>query len=224
MPISESMKKITLISASSTDQEASIRVLQTMNDILLPAKSIFFSDTQYNIPNIESIKISRLNSIIEYGHFIANELVDYIDTDFCFIVHHDGYVIDINNWTDEFLNYDFIGAPWPFNVMAWNEKYRLGNGGFCIRSTRMMKAYKKILQGKKYDVGEDIILCVMYRDRLEELGFSFAPIELAAQFSFEHQIPERTCKIEDCFGFHDFKTHPELKEKYKHENHIYFSI
>lgn len=224
MPLLESMKKVTLVSASSTDQEASIRVLKTMNDILLPAKSIFFSHAQHDIPSIESVQIPKLNSVIEYGHFIANDLVNYINTEFCFIIHHDGYVIDVNNWTDEFLNYDFIGAPWPFNVMAWDEKYRLGNGGFCIRSTRMMKAYKQLLQGRKYDIGEDIILCVMYRDKLEELGFNFASIKLASRFSFEHEIPERTCKIEECFGFHDFKIHSELKEKYKYENHLYFSI
>lgn len=41
------------------------------------------------------------------------ELGDYIETDFVMLVHYDGFIVHPELWRDEFLDYDYIGAPWP---------------------------------------------------------------------------------------------------------------
>jgi hypothetical protein len=35
------------------------------------------------------------------------------DTEFAILVHEDGFIVNPECWSDEFLKYDYIGAPWP---------------------------------------------------------------------------------------------------------------
>ncbi|SAL48353.1 hypothetical protein AWB74_02212 [Caballeronia arvi] len=35
----------------------------------------------------------------------------FIETEYALIVQDDGWILDIGNWSDEFLSYDYIGAP-----------------------------------------------------------------------------------------------------------------
>lgn len=37
-----------------------------------------------------------------------------ITTDFNIAVQADGFAVNLDAWDDDFLNYDYIGAPWPW--------------------------------------------------------------------------------------------------------------
>jgi tetratricopeptide (TPR) repeat protein len=108
------------------------------------------------------------------------------------VIQWDGYVVNPAAWTDAFLQYDYIGAPWGFH----NDAHRVGNGGFSLRSSRLLRALSDP------DISEtdpeDEMICRRYRPLLEErYGIRFAPEALAARFSFE------TTYFEDQpFGFH----------------------
>ena len=69
---------------------------------------------------------SKLTDIDCFNYKIVYELADYIDTDYVLLVHADGFVIHPESWRDEFLDYDYIGSPWPLpkNIYA----YRDGQG------------------------------------------------------------------------------------------------
>ncbi|MDE6636463.1 MAG: hypothetical protein K2K09_07675, partial [Lachnospiraceae bacterium] len=56
---------------------------------------------------------SKLTDIDCFNYKMVYELADYIDTDYVLLVHADGFVIHPESWRDEFLQYDYIGAPWP---------------------------------------------------------------------------------------------------------------
>ena len=56
---------------------------------------------------------SRLTDIDCFNYKMVYELGDYIQTDFALIVHYDGFVVHPESWRDEFLDYDYIGSPWP---------------------------------------------------------------------------------------------------------------
>ena len=71
---------------------------------------------------------------VERNHLLLKK---YIDTDFCLIIQGDGFVIHPENWTDEFLKYDYIGAPW--RNLAHYSFIRVGNGGFSLRSKKLLK-------------------------------------------------------------------------------------
>ena len=152
-----------------------------------------------NLPNnITWKKISPM-SLVDYNKFMIKNLHQYIDTDFCLIIQGDGFVIHPENWTDEFLKYDYIGAPW--RNLAHYSFIRVGNGGFCLRSKKFLNACKYI---QPSGFNEDHELCISYRNYFLNSGIKFAPVELAVKFSKEFDI-EIPITYEQCFGFHGNK-------------------
>jgi hypothetical protein len=143
------------------------------------------------------VETQRFDSIDTYSEFVLKCLWPFIGTEFILIVHWDGFVTSPGHWQDEFLAYDYLGAPW-----AWvTDEHRVGNGGFCIRSRRLLTACKdvKIRRLPEIPFGgiEDIVICRLYRNYLEDKGIRFAPVELAERFSYETgPLTQRP------FGFH----------------------
>ena len=88
-------------------------------------------------------------------------------------------------WTDDFLNYDYIGAPWVARALypGVDPRCRVGNGGFSLRSRRLQQVLQ--LAPVKYHHPEDVAICQVYRPALEALGMKFAPLEVARKFSVE---------------------------------------
>lgn len=144
----------------------------------------------------------------DYSKFMAYRLPDYITSDHVLIVHNDAYVLRPEKWDNEFLRYDYIGAPWPKDVHFTNERVnvRVGNGGFSLRSKRMLNILNELhLPFTDNGTGffhEDGILCVYYRKLLEDAGMRFAPVDVAAKFSLEKVCEESTYSP---FGFHNNK-------------------
>jgi len=151
----------------------------------------------------------------DYGHFIISGLADYVFTDFCITVHWDGYGINREHWTEEFLEYDYIGAPWPPHMTS-NAACRVGNGGFSLRSKRWLEAGRA---APAYaNEPEDVFCCRKYVNHYRGYGCKIAPIDLALRFSFENQIPEYPdWSIEKSFGFHGWFGDAS-RDKYKIEN------
>ena len=142
----------------------------------------------------------------DYSFWILKNLKDYIDTQYCLIQQWDSAVIDVSKWDNRFLEYDYIGAPWEMDG-----DYRVGNGGFSLRSKKTLEESAKIAQllpqGKFILGNEDYFICVTGRKYLESKGIKFAPIELARQFSVERPISGAPHDYNDLstyqsFGFH----------------------
>ena len=68
-------------------------------------------DTHFNFAEIKLFK-DNIGSVEDYNHFIIKELNDHINSEFCMIVQTDGHPIRPEAWEDEFLKYDYLGAPW----------------------------------------------------------------------------------------------------------------
>lgn len=153
--------------------------------------------------HVDVVTIRPIESTKDYSQFLLKEAADYITTEFALIIQHDGFILNPEAWTDDFLKYDYIGAPWLVEG-----KLVVGNGGFNIRSRRVFELTKqdsRIQIGdnkiEKYSENEDWLIGMIYRDLLEEAGIQFAPVELARRFSLEENV---VCgKVwSDQFGFH----------------------
>jgi hypothetical protein len=149
---------------------------------------------------------------IGYSRFMIEKLNDHVDTEHCLVVQADGFILDGARWRDEFLDHDYIGAPWP-EYLAFNgdgsgvlqmEKNRVGNGGFSLRSKKLLRA----IAGLQFDrlpyplKSEDILICHYLYDDMRALDISFAPVELAALFSIESTRQLYGQSFETVFGFH----------------------
>lgn len=119
-------------------------------------------------------------------------------------MHADGFVVHPEMWREEFLDYDYIGAPWPLPPEGDTTTYRDRDGNICrvgnsagIRSKRLMDFPKKagIPWEGEYAYGrmwyyEDGFICCKIRHLLEAEGMRIAPLSVAKYYSHEKMIPE----------------------------------
>ncbi len=148
--------------------------------------SKFLTDIKAYNPNFpfEIVKIPKISSKQEYSQFVIKELYKHIDTEFVLLIQHDGFVLDGECWDEDFLNYDYIGAPW-----LYIDGKNVGNGGFSLRSKKLLDILGKDDFIQATDP-EDQAICRLYRDYLERKhGIKFAPEEVADRFSFELREP-----------------------------------
>jgi hypothetical protein len=153
---------------------------------------IYFSDVDWAVRESIFIKVDKIKSGDEYSDFMLKGLLPYIETNHVMVVQYDGFIVNPDLWMDDFLSYDYIGAPWP----AFRD-YSVGNGGFSLRSRRLLEALQdKVIE--RHD-GEDATICRYFRSYLEvKYGIKFASPEIALQFSYESAFQP----VGGSFGFH----------------------
>jgi hypothetical protein len=197
-------------------------------------------------------------SYLEYNYFVLYGIEQLIETDFALIVQNDGFVLNGDNWQDEFFEYDYIGAPIPILFQfteneiiklgkgAWQEHFNAipsdcveaQNGGFSLRSKKLLGALRalgigwEVIAPNYFDHipleftyafhthHEDIYLCIMKRQVLEEYGIKFAPTRLAMQFAVEDFGVHQTYELDPSviFGIHTMNFFTAIGT-----NHVYMS-
>lgn len=171
---------------------------------------------------VKLITAIQCNTIDEWNHAIIFRLREFVDTNYCMLVHPDGFVVNPESWRPEFLDYDYIGAPWPMPTDNYSyrtpdgEIVRVGNS-VSIRSKRILNMpYEMEFAWRTYfgNTNEDGFLTCHNRRLLQQFGCRFAPIEVAKYFSRELEIPENQ-DVESPFAFHMHDTMPGRNEQYR---------
>jgi hypothetical protein len=219
------LPEVTIVSINGKDPEKSIAAIRHSSREIEFGRQLLITNRPVGIDGAEGIEVQvegGLNTLPDYNRFCLLELHDRIETEFCLIVQPDGFVVNPSLWSDFFLNYDYIGAPW--NHLRSMEALQLsghqpnffpypivGNGGFSLRSRRMLKLIAS-LNPETTLLAEDCVISVKRRRDLESAGIRFAPVRLAQQFSLEWHIDQFSV-IGNHFGFHGRFAHfePYLK-------------
>jgi len=152
---------------------------------------------------VSCVKVKPFESYEHAGIWLMRDFcrTEVFKTSHILSVHWDGFVLNEDAWTDEFLQYDWIGAAWPDGVV--------GNGGFHIRSKRFNAAVAELNLPPTLEAcfPDDALCCryeyrgkTAYRALLESKGIRFAPPELARRFSVENE------RYAGSFGFHGVHT------------------
>lgn len=194
------LRDITLVAIGSTKIQQTLSAIDICLNTAVFAEILFFSD----IKNAYQIPVPRMNSIKDYDNFVIYDLPSYIKSKFCLTIHWDGFIVNPKSWTDEFLEYDYIGAPWPWM------NFVCGNGGFCLKSKKFLVTQEKIVPQNRIriDRPDDVFLCIDNRQQFEKLGCKYAPRHIAQQFSTEYGGYHNY----QSFGFHDFRPNPQFKK------------
>ncbi len=153
------------------------------------------------------LPIRPLSSVQDYNQYVLNALPDWIRTSHALIFQWDGFVLNPSKWLPDFLDCAYVGAPWP--EMYARPDRRVGNGGFSLRTLRLMRAIQKM---GPWDgtVAEDRVIAIKCAEALEQkFGFRFASPDMARQFSVEHlTLPhfsdDPNVPVSPTFGFHGF--------------------
>ena len=162
-------------------------------------------------------QVNPLTNIDEYNEYIMYHMYKHVNMEFALIVQDHAFILNPDAWTDEFLDYDYIGAPWPYRdrayVTPFDEHVRVGNGGFSLRSKKLMEVPTKVdvpfhvANNSDFyrmfgcvNTNEDGNICVHNKHIFEEQGCKIAPLELAKYFSYESPVPENQGILP--FGYH----------------------
>jgi hypothetical protein len=122
-------------------------------------------------------------------------IAPHMRTSHALCIQWDSWIVDPTMWRDEYLDFDYIGAPWWYK-----DGMNVGNGGFCLRSTKLMRfVHKHRAELPCVTSSDDDLYCRKYRPTLEAAGFVWANEKLAYNFAFECVRPDVTAKH---FGFH----------------------
>ena len=131
-------------------------------------------------------------------HWELGRFADYFDTSHALICTHDGFIANPYLWDDSWLEYDMVGAPWP---AFWNVGHRVGNTGFTLQSQKFLQMAAKAEALWKGEAG-DVFLCRTMEQGFRDNGIKYAPVNVAAAFSWEHYVEENTAGPDRSFGFH----------------------
>ena len=140
---------------------------------------------------------ANVRSAHDYNNLLTSESFWKPLTEFekVLIFQHDSGLL--RKGIDEFLEYDYVGAPW-FKGAPWARKDRAGgNGGLSLRCPKKSLA---LIQEFPYDSrygNED----VYFTHHLEKVGGIVAPYEVCKRFSVETEYQVGT------LGYHAIDKH-----------------
>ena len=203
---------VTLLAITSTEMdEAQISMRISLHNIkFAKSRLLCSSPPKKKYPDIEYVSIEPLKSVDMYNRIVFQDLHKYFETSHCLIVQADSFVVNSDLWKDEFLKYDYIGGPWPNKIevkpdLILNlEKNPVGNGGFSLRSRKLVETTSKInFQSLNFPMkAEDVVICHYLYQKMIDNGIRFAPPKLAAQFSMENIENLYGQNVNSVFGFH----------------------
>ncbi len=170
-------------------------------------KALEYSQQGIEFGEVKYIQLGSITDIDSWNKAIIYDLPKYIETDYALLIHHDGYIINPDRWDPDWLNYDYIGSPWPLpqDDFSYRDRdgtlQRVGNS-VSLRSKRLMDlANQRQIPWMGFHgyTNEDGFICVNYRHIYEEAGMKFAPLEVAKYFGKEHEIEENKDIKTFCF-------------------------
>jgi len=188
-------KDITLIVVDTYAHELSRRAIERTLSALPCQEVVVFSDRNI-YPDGHWVRTNPL-TIDDYNLIMIKNLWPHVVTEHALVIQYDGMAVNPTAWTDQFLDYDYIGAVWPWPHHDADSK--VGNGGFSLRS-------KRLLDTLKHDNfnfipntlrNEDLYIGVFYKQWLQSQGIVYPSVDVAQQFSHEHHPGYRP-----SFGFH----------------------
>lgn len=222
------LSQITLVSIDNTPKiEDTIKALHTSmsgikyGDVKLITSDQYIDKYESEL-NKDGISVEKplieINGYNDYNYYIIYKLGEHIKTPYCLLVQSDGFVIFPEKWNDSWLEYDYIGAPWPYRENSYIDPFgnhqRVGNGGFSLRSKKLLDVPNQVevpwetnnsdfywMPPGVINYHEDGNICVHNRHIFEGQGCKFAPLEVAIYFSHETPLPENQGIM--TFGFHD---------------------
>lgn len=159
------------------------------------AKAVLMTDVDAvpkREPGIKYVQCPPMVTTRDYSEVMLKGITPHVEGSHVLIVQWDGFILHPECWDPTFLDFDYIGAVWP-----QFPKTPVGNGGFSLRSRRLLEAMQT--PGMVISHPEDRCICVTNREPLEHrFGVRFAPPEVAERFAVERTPWHKT------FGFHGF--------------------
>jgi len=201
---------VTLVGCTARDHLETLLALQHTTKLVKVANVVFFSDVDpfqwfgSIAEDIDNLTYVPCPKFIEYHDVCIWFMTEYwkhahLMQNHILSIHHDGYPVNVKAWEPRFLDYDFIGSPWPNKLV--------GNNGFCLYSQKLLAGIKALNLPPTAEAchGSDKKICLVYRQQLIDFGVKFCPYDFAFKFSTEtygYYDNPHGFKYNGSFGFH----------------------
>jgi hypothetical protein len=131
---------------------------------------------------------------------------------YCMVIQDDGILVNGEQLIEQFIGYDYIGAPWKD---VEENKYikdninneMVGNGGFCIRNIKIMNKICDTYIDEKYhlfyhninEIPEDVyfVMCT------KKLNGNIAPFNIARKFAVEQVFHYKPAGFHKLWMYHN---------------------
>jgi hypothetical protein len=198
MPISKAMlnlSNVTLLCVETRDPDLAHWAIDRCLSASRFAKVVLITNLDLiknKRSDIEYVQAPPIATTKDYSDLLLTGLDQYVQGSHVLIIQWDSFITHPELWRNEFLEYDYIGSVWPHHPET-----PVGNGGFSLRSVKLLQAIKRPGFIKRHP--EDYCICADNKEFLEqECGIRFAPTHIAEQFAVERS------EWHDTFGFHGF--------------------
>jgi hypothetical protein len=161
---------VTLVAIDTKHHELTKLAINDCRKHCTFADILIFSDKPIAIPFAGWFQVPAFTSMQTYTEILWQLVWRKVQTPHFLVVQWDGWVVEPKLWTDEFLKYDYIGAPWSEGDV---NGYRVGNGGFSLRSVDMARYISGKYPMPVIGEPEDVTICQRYRRGLEDKGFKW---------------------------------------------------
>lgn len=188
------LEGVTLCAVDTRSPELAAKAMQRCLQEVEVDKALLFTDRLVPAEGLELRLIDPLPSAQAYSTFMLSRLVQHLDTRHVLVVQWDGFVLSGAAWEPGFLQTDYLGAAWGASAGP----HRVGNGGFSLRSRRLLQALTDPSFAGRLHHPEDVCIGQTLRAELETRhGIVFGTLAQAERFAFENEVPPAA-----TFGFH----------------------
>lgn len=217
------LPSITLVAVATRDSEKALSALEySRRGINFGKVLLIHSNHTPLMTDIWQCEIEPFRTIDDWNKYIFYDLTHDIETDYCLIIHPDGFVVNPEKWDNNWLNYDYIGSPWDIPTAkaisrgnTHGQLHRVGNS-VSLRSKKLLDVPRKYnIEWRKFNnaTNEDTAICSHYRPIFDEAGCKFAPVDVAVHFGREHEVPEGKGIEPFCFHKYHHSRHPNQQYK-----------
>lgn len=198
------LPRLTLCAVDTRTPALALRALQHSQSGIRFGRTLLLTDAAGAASlawpgDVEWGRIAPITSTAGYSDFMLTGLADWVQTPHVLVVQWDGFVLDASRWEPGFLDVDYLGAPWRQAVHG----HVVGNGGFSLRSRRLLQALRDPAVKARLHHPEDICIGQTLRPWLEQQGLVFGSAAQAQRFAYEHVVP-----ADGSFGFHGMANLP----------------
>jgi Protein of unknown function (DUF5672) len=187
------LPNVTLVMIDATCPELARLSLEDSLAQVDCAEILVCSPERIDVPGTQWVKVEKWPDRLGMYNFFWYEFHNLLKTDWFLLISWDSWVIDATQWTSEFLDYDYVGAPWWYD-----DGLNVGHG--VLRSRRLMRFLATHKETFPVAHPEDDLLSRRYRPALEREGFRWPSEQLASRFMFECTRPSADSRH---FMFHD---------------------
>lgn len=202
---------VTLVCTTSVRMVEHIAAIKKCCENINFGKVILVShELPENLPDyVEHKYYPEIKDIMDFNILMFRNVGQFVETSHALFCQDHAFVDRADLWEDDWLQFDYIGSPWQIRENSYiadnGERVRVGNGGFSLRSSKLMRLSLELNIPLVHEQGywnEDGNVCCYHRSKFLAHGIKYAPVEVAARFSYENPVPEN--QGVPSFGFHKF--------------------